>query len=181
MFSDIENLDIMLGGNHFNARERDECLNCNLATRPESAISNDLENDHENAHVNPRVIDSGNCAESDQNSATANSGAEINRLSSELNSRLSRELDETMGSVNTQIQRAISNAISNQILPQIQTALSAESGHLTQNKRNVPFERPEGNPEETYSESTKKNNGCEQRNDYQKDSQSQPRVYDMVT
>ena len=42
MFSDIENLDIMLGGNHFDARERDESLNSNLARRPESAISNDL-------------------------------------------------------------------------------------------------------------------------------------------
>ena len=80
MFSDIEYLDIMLGGDHFGARDRDESLNSNLARRPESAISNDLENDHENTHVNPRVISSGNCAESDRTSATANSSAEINRL-----------------------------------------------------------------------------------------------------
>ena len=117
MFSDIENLDIMLGGDHFDTRERDESLNSNLARRPESAISNDHENDHENTYVNPRVIDSGNCAESGRNSATANSSAEIKTLSCELNSRLSRELDEMIGSVNTQIQRAISYAISNQILP----------------------------------------------------------------
>ena len=63
MFSDIENLDIMLGGNHFDARERDESMNSNLAKRPESAISNDLENDQENTHIDPRVINSVNSAE----------------------------------------------------------------------------------------------------------------------
>ena len=80
---------------------------------------------------------------------------------------LSRELDEMMGSVNTQIQRAISDAISSQILPQIQTALNARSGQMTQNKWNVPSERPEMNPEEIYSEKAKKNNRSEQRFDYQ--------------
>ena len=95
-----------------------------------------------------------------------------------MSSRLSRELDEMMGSVNTQIQRAISDAISNQILPQIQTALNPASGHLTQNRWNVLSERPEINPEETYGEKTKKNTRCEQRNDYQNNSQPQPRAYD---
>ena len=103
-----------------------------------------------------RVTDSGNCAESDRNSATVTSSAEINRLSCELNWRLSRELDEMMSSVNTEIQRAISDAISNQILTQIQTALSAGSGHLTQSRWNVPSKRPEINPEEPYGEKTKK-------------------------
>ena len=60
MFSDIENLDIMLGGAHFDTRERDESLSSNLARRPESAISNDLENDQGNRHVDPRVINSAN-------------------------------------------------------------------------------------------------------------------------
>ena len=76
------------------------------------------------------------------NSASGNSGAEINKLSSELNSRLSREMDEMMTSVNVQIQRAISDAISNQLLPQIQNALKFGSGHLTRNRWNVPVERP---------------------------------------
>ena len=113
-----------------------------------------------------------------QNSASGNSSAEIIRLSSELNSRLSRELDEMMGSVNTQIQRAISDAISNQILPQIQTALNAGSGHLTQNRWNVPSERPENNSEETYGEKAKKNTRSEHRNDYQNDGEPHSRVYD---
>ena len=48
MLSDIENLDIMLGQNHFDTGERDESLNSNLARRPESAISNNSENNDEN-------------------------------------------------------------------------------------------------------------------------------------
>ena len=117
-------------------------------------------------------------AEYGQNSASGNSSAEINRLSSVLNSRLSRELDEMMGSINTQIQRAISDAISNQILPQIQTALNAGSDHLTQNRWNVPSERLEPNSDETYGEKVKKNTRCEQRIDCQNDGQPHPRACD---
>ena len=86
-----------------------------------------------------------------------------------------------MSSVNTQIQRAISDAISAQILPQIQSVLNAGSGQSTLNKWNVPSERPGMNFEETYGEKAKKNNGSEQRFDYQTGSQSSLRVYDMVT
>ena len=139
MFSDIENLDIMLGGDHFDTREWDESLNSNLARRPESAISNDLGNDHENTHVHPRVINSGTSAEFDRNSDTANSTAEINRLSSELNSRISREMDEMMNLVSVQVQRAINDAISNQVLPQIQNVIKAGSGQVTKKVS----ERPE--------------------------------------
>ena len=52
-------------------------------------------------------------------------------------------MDEMMSSVILQIQRAISDAISNQILPQTQNALRSGSGLLTQNRWNVPAERPE--------------------------------------
>ena len=66
-------------------------------------------------------------------------------------------MNEMMNSVNTQIQRAISDAISNQVLPQIQNVLRAGSGHLTQNRWNVPAERPELNPEDYRREKTKSN------------------------
>ena len=62
MLSDIENLDVMLGGYHFSDIERDESLNSNLDRRPESATSNVLENDHENTHVNSKTTNPGNCA-----------------------------------------------------------------------------------------------------------------------
>ena len=70
-------------------------------------------------------------------------------------------MDEMLNSVNTQIQRAISNAINNQILPQTQDALRPESGHVTQNRGNVPVERLEINPEDYRSEKTKNNSRSE--------------------
>ena len=158
MLSDIENLDIMLGERH---SEKEESGNINAARRPEKANSNMFENNEENLYVNQREMGLGNDANPGQNSTSANSNAEINRLSSELNSRLSREMDEMMISVNTQIKRAISDAISNQILPQIQNALRPGSGHVTQNRWNVPAERPEINPEDYRNEKTRNNSRTE--------------------
>ena len=43
MLSDIENLDIMLGENHFNGTERDESLDNTSIRRHESVASNNLE------------------------------------------------------------------------------------------------------------------------------------------
>ena len=143
MLSDLENLDIMLGENHFNRNERDESVSSNFGRRPGSASADELENNGENRYSVTRDIGPGHNADYGQNSTGGNSSAEINKLSSELNSRLSRELDDMMCSVNFQIQRAINDAISNQILPQIQSALNAGSGHLTQSRWNVPSERPE--------------------------------------
>ena len=96
---------------------------------------------------NQRISNSRVNAEFDHNSATGNSSAEINRLSSELNSRISREMDEMTNSVNVQIQRAISDAISTQVLPQIQNVIMAGSGHGTRKGWDLPSERPEPIPE----------------------------------
>ena len=142
----------MLGERH---SERDESVNSNSARRPESTTSDMFRNNEENLYLNHAEMKPGNSADPGQNLTSANASVEINRLSSELNSRFSREMDEMMNSVNTQIQRASSDAISNQILPQIENALEAGSGHVTQNRRNVPAERPEINPEDYRSEKTK--------------------------
>ena len=116
MLSDIENLDIMLGERH---SEREESVNSNLARRPESTNSNLFENNEEHLYLNPREIGSSNNAGLGQNSTSANSSAEMSKISCELNSRISREKDEMMNSVSLQIQRAINDAISSQVLPQI--------------------------------------------------------------
>ena len=131
MLSDIENLDIMLGENHFSTREREGSLNSNLPRRSRSFASNESENEDGNMDRNQRNINSRTKTECDRNSVTGNSSAEINRLSSELNFRISREMDEMMNSVSVQIQRAISDAISTQVLPQIQNVIMAGSGHGT--------------------------------------------------
>ena len=143
MLSDIENLGIMLGGNHFDTREREGSLNSNLPRRSRTFASNESENEDGNIGRSQGNIDSRMNAECDRNSVTGNSSAEINRLSSELNSRISREMDEMMNSVSVQIQRAISDAISTQVLPQIQNVIMAGSGHGTRKGRDVPPERPE--------------------------------------
>ena len=93
--------------------ERDESANSNSVKRPEIATGDMCGNDEENLYLNHTEMRPDNNADRGENSTSANSNAEINRLSSELNSRLSREMDEMMSSVNTQIQRAISDAISN--------------------------------------------------------------------
>ena len=116
MLSDIENLDILLGENHFGTRERQGSLNSNLPRRTKSFASNESGNEDGNIGRNQRNANSRTNTECDQNSVTGNSSAEINRLSSELNFRISREMDEMMNSVSAQIQRAISDAISTQVL-----------------------------------------------------------------
>ena len=147
MLSDIENLDILLGENHFNTREREGSLNINLPRRSRSFASNESENEDGNIGRDQGNINSRTNTECDRNSATGNSSAEIYRLSSELNSRISREMDEMMNSVNVQIQRAISEAISTQVLPQIQNVIMAGSGHGTRKGWDVLSERPELNSE----------------------------------
>ena len=143
MLPDIENLDIMLGENHFNTREREGSLNSNLPRRSGRFASNESENEDGNIGRNPININSRTNTECDRNSVTGNSIAEKTKLSSELNSRISREMDEMMNSVSVQIQRAISDAISTQVLPQIQNAVLAGSGHETRKGWDIPSERPE--------------------------------------
>ena len=157
MLSDIENLDIMLGENHFNRTERDRSLDSTSVRRHESIVSNNLDegddnpySDHRNSNVRPN-------ADYGRNSADMNSQAEINRLSSELNSRISKELDEMMSSVSSQIQRAINDAINTQMLPQIQNVIMAGSGRVTKKGWEVSAERLEINTEGQRSLNAKSN------------------------
>ena len=181
MLSDLENLDIMLGENHFNRNERDGSVSSNFGRRPGSTSADELGNSGENRHSVTRDIDPGNNADYGRNSIGGNSSAEINKLSSELNSRLSRELDDMMCSVNSQIQRAISDAISNQVLPQIQSALSAGSGHMTQNRWDIPSERPEINSEGLQNTNPRDSSTSKHNHDHQNDGGINLNAYDMVT
>ena len=60
MLSDIENLDIMLGENHFNRNERDESVSSNFGRRPGSASVDESENNGENRYSATRDIDPSN-------------------------------------------------------------------------------------------------------------------------
>ena len=166
--------NIMLGENHFNRNERDESVSSNFG----STSADELENNGENRYSATRDIGPSNNADYGQISTGGNSSAEINKLSSELNSRLSRELDDMMCSVNSQIQKAISDAISNQVLPQIQSALSAGSGHLTQNRWNAPSERPEVNSEGLQNTNPKDSSASKPNCNRQNDGVVESNAYD---
>ena len=181
MLSDIENLDIMLGENHFNTREREGSLNSNLPRSFRSFASNESENEDGNIGRNQRNINSRTNTECDRNSVTGNSSAEIYRLSSELNSRNSREMDEVMNSVSVQIQRAISDAISTQVLPQIQNVIMAGSGHGTRKGWDVPSERPELISEAQRNLNAKNNLRNEQDENQSNNDYPDLNVHDMVT
>ena len=163
ILSDIENLDIMLGENHFNETESDESLDSASVRRHDSVMSNSLENEGGSSYSNHKNSNAVN----GQNSAEVSSEAEINKLSSELNSRISREMDEMMNSVSIQIQRAINDAISNQVLPQIQTVILAGSGHVTKKGWDVLAERPEINLEVQRNLNARNNPRNEQDEGYQ--------------
>ena len=181
MLSDIENLDIMLGENHFNTREREGSLNRNLPRRSRSFASNESENEDGNIGRNKRNINSRSNTDCDRNSVTGNSSAEINRLSSELKSRISREMDEMMNSVSVQIQRAISDAISTQVLPQIQNVIMAGSGHGTRKGWDIPSERPELISEVQQNLNPKNNLRNEQDENQSNNDYTELNVHDMVT
>ena len=179
MLSDIENLDIMLGENHFGTQEREGSLNSNLPRRSRSFASNESENEDGNGGRPKRNIDSRTNAECDRNSVTCDSSAEINRLSSELNSRISREMDEMMNSVSVQIQRAISDAISTQVLPQIQNVIMARPGHGTRKGWDALTERPELNSEAQRKLSAKSSLRNEQYENQLNNVYPEPNTHDI--
>ena len=165
--SDIENLDIMLGENHFNGTERYESLDSASVRRHDSVMSNNLENEGGSSYSNDMNSNARANAVNGQNSADLSSQAEIKKRSSELNSRISREMDEMMNSVSVQIQRAINDAISNQVLPQIQIAILPGSGRVTRKEWDVSAVRPEINPEVHRNLNAKSNLRNEQDEDHQ--------------
>ena len=59
MLSDIENLDIMLGENHYSRNERDESVNSNQARRPRSVSGDEFENNGENDYLGTASFDPG--------------------------------------------------------------------------------------------------------------------------
>ena len=168
MLSDIENLDIKLGENHFNTREREGSLNSNLPRGSRSFASNESENED------------GNIGR-DQGNINSRTNTECDRNSSELNCRISREMDEMMNSVSVQIQRAISEAISTQVLPQIQNVIMAGSGHGTRKGSDVPSERPGLNSEVQRNLNVKNSLRNEQDENQVNNDYPELNVHDMVT
>ena len=145
MLSDIENFDVMLGGNHL---EREESEISNHGRRPESPSYDTLLNQNGNSHPHSHETEIKTYAQDGHSSREVDSGSEFNRLSGDLNQRITREMSDIMSSVSSQIQRAINEAISVQILPQIQATLKSGQGHMPERRWENPARRPEYRSEE---------------------------------
>ena len=90
-------------------------------------------------------------------------------------------MDEMMNSVSVWIQRANNGAISNQVLPQIQNAIKAGSGQMTENGWDVPSERPQINSEDLRSEKVRNDLRTEQTHGRQFNDCSDDRIaYDNL-
>ena len=130
MLSDIETLDVMLGGNY---SERDQCEISN-GRRTGSVSYDTLLNQNSNSHPNSHETEIRTYARNGRSSREADSGSEFNMLSGELNQEITRDMSDFMSTVRSQIQRAEFDAISVQILPQIQATLKSGQGHMLERR-----------------------------------------------
>ena len=142
MLSDIENVDVMLGGNQL---ERDESETSNYGRRLQSPSYGTLLNQNSNSHPNSHETEIKTYAQNGQNSREVDSSSDCNRLSGGLNQRIPRK----MSTVSCQIQRAINEAISDQILPPIEASLKfgqgiclKEDGKTRLEDRNTDLKKP---------------------------------------
>ena len=101
MFSDIGNLDIVLGGNYF---ERDGREFSNSVRRPASPSYKTSINKESNSHSNSKENEIRNFAGHGHNSGGTESDSEFKRLSGELNQRITQEMNNLMSSVSSLIQ-----------------------------------------------------------------------------
>ena len=87
-----------------------------------------------------------------QRTSEISSNIKLSHLSFETNNRrITQEMNGLLDNVNVQIQRAISEAINEQVLPQLQASLRFLNGQSGIQKLNMPFERLERNPENTFN------------------------------
>ena len=135
MLSDIENLDIMLGGNNI---ERLESESSNFGRRPDSPCYDTPVNQNSNCHSNSREAEIRICAQNGLSLRETDSNSEFSRLSGELNQRITQKMGVFMTTGSSKIQRAINEAISNQILPQIQATLRSGQRPVPERRWEVP-------------------------------------------
>ena len=130
MLSDIENLDIRLGGNRL---EWEESEFSNSVRKPENLSYNALANHDVNSHSNSRDDEIWSYVGNGQNSREVDCSSEMNRLSGKLNQRITQEMKDFVSNVSSQTQRAINE----QVLPQIQATLRSEPGQVPNRRSRV--------------------------------------------
>ena len=116
MMSDIDTLDVMLGGGNENPIER------GLADAIEqSSVQGDYEA-NEYQRDNYRIF-----AQENESLRQTEARQSFENFTSEFNLRLSQEMDSMMSMVHSQINRAINTAISERVIPEIQNIVSSMS------------------------------------------------------
>ena len=116
MMSDIDNLDVMLGGGNENPIERE------LADAIEqSSVQGDYES-NEYQRDNYRIF-----AQENESLRQNEARQSFENFTSEFNLRLSQEMDSMMSMVHSQINRAINTVISGRVIPKIQNIVSSMS------------------------------------------------------
>ena len=113
MLSDLENMDIMLGSNHF---ERKDSEFGNSARRLECPNYDALIDNNTNSHTNFGENAIRRFAGKVQDSGEIDSSSEINRLSGERDQRITQEMNGLMNSVSLHVQKTIKEAINEQLL-----------------------------------------------------------------
>ena len=119
--SNIENLDIMLGGKRNNLERESE--SSNFGRRPDSLFYDTSIIQNTNSHSNSQVAEIRTYAQNSHSLRETDSSSEFNRLSGELIQRITQEMGDHMSTLCSQTQRAINEAISDEIWPPIEATL----------------------------------------------------------
>ena len=114
MLSDMDNLDVMIGGENPLERELADVID-------QSSINGDIEIGSHSRN------DLGNFIQGNEPHGRNDIRQSFETFSNEFNLRLSQEMDSMMAMVHSQINRAISTAISEKVLPEIQNIVSSMS------------------------------------------------------
>ena len=96
MLPDIDNLDIMLGGNSL---DREERISSNLGRKPENPSYGTLLNQNGQPYSNSREAEIKSYAQNGHITREVDSSSECNSLSGDLNQRISQEMGDFMSTV----------------------------------------------------------------------------------
>ena len=115
--SDLEDMDVMLGGSEYNPIERE--------IDQMTGFSNTLDREETRENISVRGCSSEEIEirNMPQNRDDNNLARQIDVLTNEGNLRISREMDSLLNGVNSQIENAISMAISEIVIPQVQNVV----------------------------------------------------------
>ena len=112
MISDLENMDVMIGSNHY---ESEDSEIGNSVRRPENPTTDALVDYNSNTYSTSRENEHGGSVGNGQGSGETDSSSELNRLSGELKQRRAQKINRLTNSVSMQKQGAMNEAMNEQV------------------------------------------------------------------